>query len=174
MKEYLCRKLWLLLLLYIPLSVHAQKSAAIQKLGFDFAAKEAVKLPAPIIAQLCRYLEKRDAAPMTIGGKFLYVPVYNVLNRSQRQFIDGVYIFISSVHDSGQLFINHKGTITILRAESVPEILADYSSFLKQHKIIETTQLAYLSAIAAFMQYRCKDIQELIKSGALYELKANS
>lgn len=138
---------------------------------FDFAAKESVKIPAPVVAQLCQYIEKRDGTPMTIGGKYLYVPVFNVLHRSQKQFTDGVYMFSSSTHDSGQLFINYKGKVIVLRNGSVPEILADYSSFLKQHKLPETTQMTYLSAIAAFMQYRYKDIQELIKSGGLDGLK---
>ena len=80
-------------------------------------------------------------------------------------------MFKSSVHDSGQLFINQKGKIVILRNGSVSEILADYSSFLKQHKLPEATQLAYLSAIAAFMQYQYKDMQELIKLGVLLQLK---
>ena len=153
---------WLLLLILNVTEVQAQH--------FDFATKDAVKIPAPVIAQLCQYLEKRDGTPMTIGGKYLYVPVYNVLDRSHRQFTDGMYMFLSSVHDSGQLFINYKGKIVILRNGTVPEILADYSSFLKQHKLPETTQIIYLSAIAAFTQYQYKDIQEKVKSGALDEL----
>ncbi|MBH8559177.1 hypothetical protein I7X13_14020 [Hymenobacter sp. BT442] len=138
---------------------------------FDFAAKEAVKLPASALAQLYQYIEKRDGSPMTIGETYVYVPVYNVLNRSQKQFTDGVYMFILNVHDSGQLFINQKGKVVILRNGSVPEILADYSGFLKQNKLPVTTQVSYLSAIAAFMQYQYKDIQEKIKSGALDELR---
>jgi hypothetical protein len=51
---------------------------------FDFAAKEAIKVPTPVVAQLCHHIEKRDGGSMTIGGKYLYVPVYNVLNRSQK------------------------------------------------------------------------------------------
>ena len=42
---------------------------------------------------------------------------------------------------------------------------------LKQHQLPEALQLAYLSAIAAFMQFRYKDQQMLIKSDALMELK---
>ena len=161
----------LLLFIVACLVILVFNAAEVQAQRFDFAAKEAVKIPAPVAAQLCRYIEKRDGTPMTLGGKYLYVPVFNVLNRSQKQFVDGVYMFSSSVHDSGQLFISCKDEIVILRNESVPEILADYSSFLKQHKLPETIQMAYLSAIAAFMQYRYKDIQELVKSGGLDELK---
>ena len=154
---------WLLLLTFNVAEVRAQR--------FDFAAKEGVKIPTSVTAQLCHHLEKRDGAPMTLGGKYLNVPVYNVLNRSQKQFADGVYMFISNVHDSGQLFINQKGKVVILRNGSVPDILADYSSFLKQHQVPETKQLVYLSAIASFMQYRYKSIQALVESGGLDELK---
>ena len=80
-------------------------------------------------------------------------------------------MFVTSVHGFGQLFINHNGKIAILRNGSVPEILADYSSFLKQHQLPEAKQLIYFSAIAAFMQCRYKNIEELVKAGALDELK---
>jgi len=152
---------WLFTLL--SLSAWAQK--------FDFAAREAVKLPASVIAQLCHYYEVRDGVSMMIGGEYLYIPVFNVLHRSQRQFVDGVYMFVRSSHDSGQLFINHKGKVSILRNESVSAILADYNSFLKQYKLPETTQMDYLSAIASFMQFRYKDQEELVKSGGLEHLE---
>ena len=146
-------------------------AAEVQAQRFDFAAKDAVKIPTPVVAQLCHYIEKRDGGPMTIGKTYVYVPVYNVLNRSQKHFTDGVYMFISDVHDSGQLFINQKGKVVILRNGSVPEILADYSGFLKQNKLPVPAQIAYLQAVSAFMQYQYKDIQEKIKSGALDELR---
>jgi hypothetical protein len=153
----------LLICTLISLSAKAQR--------FNFASKEAISLPTPVIAQLCRYIEVRDGAPMTIGGKYLYVPVFNVLNRSQKQFTDGLYYFTANSHDSGQLFINQKGKLVILRNGSVSDILADYNNFLKQHKLPEIKQIAYLAAIAAFMQFRYKDQQMLVEAGALLELK---
>jgi hypothetical protein len=159
----------LLIFTFFWLTVSANYQAQAQQ--FDFSMREAVKVPTPVVAQLCHYLEKRDGAPMTMGGKYLYVPVFNVLNRSQKQFTDGVYMFLSGSHDSGQLFINQKGKVIILRNGSVSEILSDYGSFLKHYPLPETKQLAYLSAIAAFMQYQYKDIQQLIKSGGLEQLK---
>jgi hypothetical protein len=124
---------------------------------FDFSANEAVKVPKATVAQICHYIEVEEGHPMIIGGKYLYVPVFNVLSRSQKPFTDGVYMFASSVHDSGQLFINYKGTAVILRNESVSAILADYSNFLKNHQLAETKQIAYLCAIAEFMKFRHKD-----------------
>ncbi|WP_457065289.1 hypothetical protein [Hymenobacter sp. UYAg731] len=139
---------------------------------FDFAAKEAIKIPTPIELQIRHYIELHDGVNLKIfAGQYQYIPVFNVLNRSQKQFSDGIYFFTWGSHDSGRLLINQKGRIVILRNESVADITTDYNSFLKQHQLPKATQLAYLSAISAFMQFRYKDQQALIKSGALMELK---
>jgi len=143
-----------------------------QAQNFDFAAKEAVKIPTPIELQIRHYIESHDGINLKIfAGHYQYVPVFNVLNRSQKQFTDGVYFFTWGSHDSGRLFINQKGKVVILRNGSVADIATDYSSFLRQHRISEATQVVYLSAIAAFMQFRYKDQQMLIERGALLELK---
>ncbi|MBU6119326.1 hypothetical protein [Hymenobacter siberiensis] len=139
---------------------------------FDFAANEAVRIPAPVELQIRHYIESHDGINLKIfAGQYQYVPVFNVINHSRRQFTDGVYLFTWGSHDSGRLFINRKGKIVILRNGSVADIMTDYTSFLKQHQLPEATQVRYLSAVAAFVQFRYKDQQMLIKSGALMELK---
>ncbi len=143
----------------------------VQAQRFDFAASEAVWMPKAAIAQICHYIEVEEGHPMTIGGKYAYVPVFNVLNRSQKLFTDGIYVFVRSAHSTGELFVNYKGKVIILESSSVVSVLHAYSSFLKLHRLPETTQLSYLSAIADYMQYRYKDQQELIKAGAQLELK---
>jgi hypothetical protein len=154
---------YLFLLGLISLNAKAQR--------FDFAAKEAVSVPKSAVAQICHYIEIEEGHPMTTGGKYLYVPVFNVLNRSQKQFTDGVYVFVRSIHSTGELFINYRGKVIILKNDSVPSVLAAYSNFLKHYHLPETKQLSYLSAIASYMQYRYEDQQELVKASAQLELK---
>ncbi|SHJ85265.1 hypothetical protein SAMN02745146_0350 [Hymenobacter daecheongensis DSM 21074] len=139
---------------------------------FAFAGKDAVKMPEHIKVQIRQYIEKHDGISLkTFGGQYGYVPVFNVLVPTQKQFVDGIYYFTWGAHDSGRLFINTKGKLTFLRNGYVATILADYSSYLNQHPLPESTQLAYLSSITAFMKFRHADQQALIKSGALQELK---
>lgn len=141
--------------------------------SFDFAAKEAVKIPTAVTVQIRQYIEKHDGINLlVIKNQYQYVPVFNVLARSQKQFVDGIYYFTWGSHDSGRLFINQKGKLSFLRNGSTADILADYSNYLKQHPLLtETTQIAYLSAIAAFMKFRYQDQQMLIESGAVQEVK---
>ena len=146
--------------------------STVQAQRFDFAAKEAIKIPTPIELQIRHHIESHDGVNLKIfAGQYQYIPVFNVLNRSQKQFTDGIYFFTWGAHDSGRLLINQKGKVVILRNGSVADITTDYNSYLKQHQLPEALQIAYLSAIAAFMQFRYKDQQMLIKSDALMELK---
>lgn len=139
---------------------------------FNFAGKDAVKVPMAITVQVRQYIEKNDGINLrTIGDQYAYVPIFNVLNHSQKQFVDGVYYFTWGAHDSGRLFINQKGKITIFRNGHVSDIIDDYTLYLKQNALPESTRIVYLSAIAAFMKFRNEDQQALIKSGGLQELK---
>ncbi|WP_162910746.1 hypothetical protein [Hymenobacter oligotrophus] len=89
------------------------------------------------------------------------------MKRSEKRFVNGIYYFTHSSHDSGRLFIHHKGQIIFLRNDNTSNILTDYSSYLKKYAPSENTRIAYLSAIAAFMKFRSEDQRLLIKSGAL-------
>jgi hypothetical protein len=75
------------------------------------------------------------------------------------------------VHDSGTLFINRKGKVTILPSDTPTDALVAYTAFLRKNSLPESTQLKYLSANAAFLTYRYQDQQELVKSGVLIQLK---
>ncbi|GAB3244722.1 hypothetical protein GCM10027346_42620 [Hymenobacter seoulensis] len=151
---------WLLLLILLTSSVQAQ--------SFDFAGKDAVKVPEASLKQIRQYVETHDGTSMApIGSQYPYVPVFNVLNRKEKQFTEGLYYFTTGSHDSGRLFIYRKGRITFLANGSIASILSNYTSYLKQYPLPESTQVAYLSAIAAFMKFRYADRQMLIKSGAI-------
>lgn len=129
-------------------------------------------MPEASLAQIRRYIEVHDGIPQArIGKSYPYFPVFNVLHPHERQFRDGLYYFLWGSHDSGRLVIYQQGTLTFLANESTPSILADYLAYLKRHPLPETTQVAYLSAIAAFMKFRQEDQRMLIKSGAVQELK---
>ncbi|MFD2788121.1 hypothetical protein [Hymenobacter rubripertinctus] len=154
------KRLILLLFAIAPLLSKAQ--------SFDFAGKEAIKVPAAASLQVRNYIETHDGIPQeTINGQFAYVPIFNVLNRSQKQFVDGIYYFTWGAHDSGRLFINKSGALTMLSNNSTAEVLADYSAYLKQNSLPESTRIAYLSAIAAFLKFQQGDQKALMKSGAV-------
>ena len=137
---------------------------------FAFAAKEAVKVPASTSLLIKQYIKSTDGVDL-LKDQFSYIPVFNVLNRTEKQFKDGIYYFTWGSHDSGRLFINDKGKITFLGNSSTREILADYSAFLKQTTLPDSTQTSYLSAIAAFMKFRYDDQKMLLKSGAVQQVK---
>lgn len=158
------KNLLVLLLVLAPWFCQAQT--------FAFAGNDAVQVPEAITVQIRQYIEKHDGINLkTFGNQYAYVPVFNVLNRSQKHFVDGIYYFNWGAHDSGRLFINKNGKILIFRNDYVSNILDDYTLYLKQNNLPESTQLAYLSAISAFMKFRTEDQKALIKSGALQELK---
>lgn len=137
---------------------------------FNRPAKEAIKVPHPIFVQLKHYIEKYENYPV-VPEMFTYLPAYNILNRSEHNFVDGIYFFIKDEHDSGTLFINRKGKATILPSDTPTDAIAAYAAFLKNNGLPESTQIKYMAAIADFLKYRQKDQQELVKSGGLMELK---
>lgn len=154
----------LLLFLLSAASLHAQT--------FDFAGKEAVKLPEATAVLIRQYIEKHEGISLYLfKGQYAYVPVFNVLHRSQKPFTDGLYYFTWGAHDPGRLFIHQKGKLTFLANGSTTAILADYTAFLKQNPLPEPTQISYLGAIGAFMKFRQAAEKELIQSGALLEVK---
>lgn len=139
---------------------------------FDFAAKEALQVPESTAVEMRQYIKQHDGVDLYLfTGKYASVPVFNVLQRSQKQFVDGLYFFTWGAHDSGRLLIHRQGKVTFLANASTGAVLADYAAFLKQNPLPETAQIRYLGAIAAFMKYRYASQQELVKSGALQELK---
>lgn len=119
------------------------------------------------------YVELHDGIPMgPIGKQYPYIPVFNVLSRKERQFTNGVYYFFTSAHDSGRLFIAQHGVITVLRSGSMVETLTDFLDFLKQHRnLSESTQATYLAAVSAYMKFWFQNQRDLVKAGALDELK---
>ena len=152
----------LLLLLLGPLLCNGQ--------NFNRPLKEAVKVPRPVVLQLIAHLEKHENYPM-MPERFTQLPTFNVLHPSKRDFTDGLYYFISSAHDTGNLFINGKGKVTVLVNSSTAGLLAAYSAYLKQNPLPEATEIEYLSAISAFLKHQYKSRKELVKSGGLQELK---
>ena len=138
--------------------------------SFNWPLKEAVKVPRPVILQLIAHLEKHENYPV-MPEKFTQLPTFNVLHPSQRDLTDGIYYFISSAHDTGNLFINRKGKIKVLVNNSTSGILTAYSTYLKQNPLPETTEIEYLSAISAFLKHQYKSRKELVQSGGLEELK---
>jgi hypothetical protein len=154
----------LLLFLLTAAPLHAQT--------FDFAGKEAVKLPEATAVLIRQYIEQHDGISLYLfKGQYAYVPVFNVLQRAQKQFADGVYYFTWGAHDPGRLFIHRKGKLTFLANGSTTAILADYTTFLKQNPLPEPTQISYLGAIAAFLKFRQTAEKDLIQRGALLEVK---
>ena len=134
--------------------------------------QSAGSVPEPTAAVIRQYIEKHDGVRLYLfAGKYAAAPVFNVLQRSQKAFTDGVYFFTWGAHDSGRLFIQRKGKLTFLANASTAAILADYTAFLHQNTLPEATQLRYLGAIAAFMKYRYADQKMLIDSGAIMEIK---
>ncbi|MBD2770408.1 hypothetical protein IC235_21185 [Hymenobacter sp. BT664] len=156
------RRLAFLLLLLGPVLCNGQ--------SFNRPLTEAVRMPRPAILQLIAHLEKHENYPV-MPERFTQLPTFNVLHPSQRELTDGIYYFISSAHDTGNLFINRKGKITVLLNSSTAEILTAYSTYLKRNPLPEATEIAYLSAISAFLKHQYKSRKEMIKSGALQELK---
>jgi hypothetical protein len=138
--------------------------------SFNRPAKEAIKVPRAVFVQFKEYGEKQKGVPV-IPDRFLYFPTFNLLNRQERTFVDGLYFFVADVHDSGTLFINRKGKVTILPSDTPTDALVAYAAFLRKNSLPEPTQLKYLSTIAAFLTYRYQDQQELVKSGVLIQLK---
>ncbi|OGX90587.1 hypothetical protein [Hymenobacter coccineus] len=146
--------------------------SVVQAQNFHFAANQAIKAPEAVLRPIRQYIAVRDGTPLgPIGHQYPYLPVYKVLAPKEKQFADGVYCFMESAHSSGQLFIYRKGNTTILRNESTLALLTDYTNYLKQHSLPETTQLAYLTAVTAFANYYYGDQKELVKAGALMKLK---
>jgi len=137
---------------------------------FNRPAKESIKVSHPVFIQLKQYLEKYKGLPV-MPEMFIHLPAYNILNRSERAFVDGIYFFVESAHDSGTLFINRKGKATILPSDTPTDAIAAYSAFLKKNNLPESTQITYMGAIAAFLKYRHQNQIELVKSGGLIELK---
>ncbi len=138
--------------------------------SFNWSIKDEVKVPRPVVLQLTAYLEKNENYPV-MPEKFTHLPTFNVLHPSQRSFTDGIYFFFYGAHDTGRLFINRKGKITVLMNSSTAGILTTYSAYLKQNPLPEATELEYLSAISAFLKHQYKSRKELVQSGALLELK---
>lgn len=138
--------------------------------SFNRPAKEAIKVPHAVFVQFKEYGEKHKGEPI-VPDKFLYFPAFNLLNHQERTFVDGLYFFVASEHDSGTLFINRKGKVTILPSDTPTDALEAYTAFLQKNRLPESIQLKYLSTIAAFLTYRYQDQQELVKSGGLRELK---
>ena len=146
--------------------------APLQAQTFDFAAKESIRVPEAIAVLIRQYIKQHDGVYLYVfKGQYASVPVFNVLQRSQKPFVDGLYFFTWGAHDSGRLLLHRKGKLTFLANESTAAILADYTAFLTRNPTPEATQINYLGAIAAFMKFRYADQKMLIQSGALQELK---
>ncbi|QIL78351.1 hypothetical protein [Hymenobacter sp. HDW8] len=138
--------------------------------NFQFAGKDAVKVPEVPLKQIRHYVETHDkVSQQPIGKDYPYLPVFNVLKPQQKQFGDGLYYFSWGSHDPGRLFLHQQGTLTFLANGSVKSILADYTAYLNRHRLADTTQLAYLSAIAAFMKFRYEAERILVEGGELIE-----
>lgn len=64
--------------------------APLQAQTFDFAAKEALKVPEATAVEMRQYIKKHDGVDLYLfNGKYTSVPIFNVLQRSQKQFVDG-------------------------------------------------------------------------------------
>jgi len=134
-----------LLLLFLPLLCAGQ--------NFNRPAKEAIKLPHSAFIQIKEYLEKHEGQPV-VPEMFLYFPTYNILNRTEHKFVDGIYYFVDSAHDSGTLLINMKGKVTILPSNTPVDAISAYANFLKNNNIPESTQISYLDVISHFLKFR--------------------
>lgn len=156
------KKLLLFLLLLIPSIGICQQ--------FDLNGRKPTKLPADIKKELYAYIEKNDGIALSTD-QFAYVPVYNLLSRTEKQLTDGIYFYTWGAHDSGSLFIYNKGKMAILRDGNVAEILTDYKSFLTSNKISEPTQIEYLSIIASFFKHKYADQKMLEKVGVVLPTK---
>jgi hypothetical protein len=137
---------------------------------FNLAGRKQIKVPTSVSLQLYKYIEANDGISL-VNDQFAFVPVYNALSSSEKQFSDGIYFFTWGSHDSGRLFINKKGKISIFGNSSVLEILTDYNAFIKTNKLTESTQIAYLNIISSFMKYRYDDQKMLLQSGVIIKTK---
>ena len=138
--------------------------------SFNWSLKETVKVPQPVILELTKYLEKHENYPV-MPARFTQLPTFNVLHPTKRDFVDGIYFFFYNEHDTGRLFINRKGKITVLDNSSTSGILTAYTAYLKKSQLPENTEIEYLSAISAFLKHQYKSRKELVQSGGLQELK---
>lgn len=120
---------------------------------FNRPSIEAIKVSHSVYVQLKTYLEKVKGEPV-MPEMFVHLPAYNILNRSERKFVDGIYFFVQGNHDNGTLFINLKGRATILPSDSPTDAIVAYGIFLKKNTIPESAQLKYLTAIADFLKFR--------------------
>jgi len=152
----------LFILLFVPTLCIGQ--------SFNWPSKQAVKLPRSVILELTKYLEKHEGYPV-MPAQFTQIPTFNILHPTQKEYVEGIYFFTYNEHDTGKLFINRKGKITILADESTAGMLLTYAAFLKQNSLPEITQIAYLSAISAFLKHQYETHKALVKSGGLQELK---
>lgn len=133
---------------------------------FQLAGRKQIAVPAAVRGQLYRYIEATDGVPLG-HDRFAFVPVYNALRGAHPDFRDGIYFFSWGAHDSGRLFIRHKGTVAILRNGSTAVILQDYRAFRHAHPLPEATHAAYRAVILSFMRYRQQNQRALRKSGVL-------
>lgn len=156
------KTLTLVLLMFGPMFCNGQ--------NFNWSLKDATRVPRPVTRELTKYLEKHENYPV-VPERFTQLPTFNVLHPSQKNYTDGIYFFFYDAHDTGRLFINRKGKITILENGSTSGILTAYTTYLKQNPLPETTEIEYLSAISAFLKHQYKSRKELVQSGGLQELK---
>ncbi|WP_073112770.1 hypothetical protein [Hymenobacter daecheongensis] len=119
---------------------------------FHWPVRVEVAIPKPIFLQLKQYVEQKEGYNV-VPEQFTHLPVYNVLKPAQKTFTDGIYYYTCSVHDSGRLFINNKGGVTVLRNTSTKDILEDFQAYIKANKLSEHTQVEYLAAISAFLRF---------------------
>ena len=155
-------KIMPIIIVMVPLACQAQ--------SFDFAGKEAAQAPELINSQIRAYIKTHDGISLEAPGtSHPYVPVFNVLKRSQKKFTDGLYYFSWGAHDPGRLFIYSNKKISFLNNGHISDVLRDYTCYLSSNKLPEATQVVYLSAIAAFMKFRYQQEQRLIKDENLLE-----
>jgi hypothetical protein len=138
--------------------------------SFNWSLQDAIRVPRPVTSELIKYLEKHENYPV-MPERFTQLPTFNVLHPSQKEYTDGMFFFFYDAHDTGRLFINRKGKITVLDNSSTSAILSSYTVFLKHNPVPEITKIEYLSAISAFLKHQYKSRKELIMSGGLQELK---
>jgi hypothetical protein len=65
--------------------------------SFNRPAKEAIKVPHAVFVQFKEYGKKQKGEPV-IPDRFLYFPAFNLLNRQERTFVDGLTCTIVALY----------------------------------------------------------------------------
>lgn len=112
-----------------------------------------IRVPRTVFLQLKEQFQVKERWGI-VPERFTQLPVFNVLYPKQRDFTDGLYYNIGSVHDTGRLFIYKNKRVTFLSNNSPEGIIADFNRFLQRNSLPEAAQVEYLRAIIAFLKFQ--------------------